>query len=103
MFIEIHENNLTAWADYRFSATALEIDSTYTHTFDNDYRIEGGIVYPPEAPYAQKRAAEYPPYTEYLDAQVKLASSDEITRVAGQEQLDAYFGACLAVKDKYPK
>lgn len=103
MFIEIHENNLTAWADYRFSATALEIDSTYTHTFDNNYRIEGGIVYPPETSYMQKRATEYPPYTEYLDAQVKLASSDEAVHNTGQKQLDAYFSACLATKKKYPK
>ena len=43
--------------------------------------------------YIAKRAAEYPPYTDYLDAVVK----------GDQEQIDAYIAACQAVKNKYPK
>tara|TARA_R110000868_G_scaffold340178_1_gene600835 strand:- start:248 stop:514 length:267 start_codon:yes stop_codon:yes gene_type:complete len=43
--------------------------------------------------YAQKRAAEYPPYTDYLDGVVK----------ADQAQIDKYITDCLAVKAKYPK
>jgi hypothetical protein len=43
--------------------------------------------------YIAKRAAEYPPMTDYLDAVVK---GD-----AAQQQ--AYIDACLAVKAKYPK
>jgi hypothetical protein len=43
--------------------------------------------------YAEKRAAEYPPMTDYLDAVVKN----------DQAQIDAYVSACLAVKAKYPK
>ena len=43
--------------------------------------------------YAQKRAAEYPPMADYLDAVVK----------GDQAQIDAYVSACLAVKAKYPK
>lgn len=43
--------------------------------------------------YAQKRAAEYPPITDYLDGVVK----------GDQAQIDAYIAACLAVKAKYPK
>ena len=43
--------------------------------------------------YAQKRAAEYPPYTDYLDGVVK----------ADQAQIDKYIADCLAVKAKYPK
>ena len=43
--------------------------------------------------YAQKRAAEYPPMADYLDAIVK----------GDQAQIDAYVTACLAVKAKYPK
>jgi len=46
-----------------------------------------------ELTYAQKRAAEYPPYTDYLDGVVK----------GDQAQIDAYVAACLAVKAKYPK
>jgi hypothetical protein len=43
--------------------------------------------------YADKRAAEYPPMADYLDAVVK----------GDQAQIDIYIAACLAVKAKYPK
>lgn len=43
--------------------------------------------------YAQKRAAEYPPITDYIDGIVK----------GDQAQVNAYITACLAVKAKYPK
>ena len=43
--------------------------------------------------YAQKRAAEYPPMTDYLDGVVK----------ADQAQIDKYIADCLAVKAAYPK
>jgi len=43
--------------------------------------------------YAQKRAAEYPPITDYLDG---IAKGD-------QAQIDKYIADCLAVKAKYPK
>jgi hypothetical protein len=47
----------------------------------------------PVLTYAQKRAAEYPPMTDYLDGIVKGDTA----------QVDAYIAACLAVKAKYPK
>jgi hypothetical protein len=47
----------------------------------------------PELTYAQKRAAEYPPITEYIDGIVK----------GDQAQIDKYIADCLAVKLKYPK
>jgi len=47
----------------------------------------------PVLTYAQKRVAEYPPMTDYLDG---IAKGD-------QAQVDAYVAACLAVKAKYPK
>ena len=43
--------------------------------------------------YADKRAAEYPPITDYIDGVVK----------GDQAQIDAYIAACQAVKAKYPK
>jgi hypothetical protein len=43
--------------------------------------------------YQRKRAAEYPPISDYLDGVVK----------GDQAQIDAYVAACLAVKAKYPK
>jgi len=48
---------------------------------------------PPEPTYADKRAAEYPPYADYLDGVVK----------GDQEQIQTYIDTCLAVKAKYPK
>ena len=48
---------------------------------------------PAELTYAQKRAAEYPPITDYLDG---IAKGD-------QTQIDKYIADCLAVKAKYPK
>jgi hypothetical protein len=47
----------------------------------------------PEPSYADKRRAEYPPMSDYLDGVVK----------GDQAQIDAYVAACLAVKAKYPK
>ncbi len=43
--------------------------------------------------YKAKRAAEYPPMSDYLDGVVK----------GDQAQIDAYVAACQAVKAKYPK
>ena len=43
--------------------------------------------------YIAKRAAEYPPMTDYLDGIVK----------GDNAQVQAYIDACNAVKNKYPK
>lgn len=43
--------------------------------------------------YAQKRKAEYPAFTDYLDGVVK----------GDQAQIDKYIADCLVVKLKYPK
>lgn len=43
--------------------------------------------------YKAKRAAEYPPITDYIDGVVKN----------DQAQIDKYIADCLAVKSKYPK
>ena len=48
---------------------------------------------PAELTYAQKRAAEYPPMTDYLDGVVKN----------DQAQIDKYIADCQAVKIKSPK
>lgn len=47
----------------------------------------------PEKTYADLRAAEYPPFTDYIDGIVK---GDTV-------QVQTYIDACLAVKAKYPK
>jgi len=46
-----------------------------------------------EFSYKEKRAAAYPPMTDYLDGIVKNDKA----------QIDKYVADCLAVKAKYPK
>lgn len=53
--------------------------------------------------YIARRAAEYPPMQDYIDAQVKKASGDPAIREAGIAQEAAYLAACTAIKNKYPK
>lgn len=48
---------------------------------------------PLELTYAEKRAMEYPPFTDYLDGIVK----------GDDAQVQKYIDDCLAVKAKYPK
>ena len=43
--------------------------------------------------YKAKRAAEYPPITDYIDGVVKN----------DQAQIDKYIADCLAVKQRFPK
>jgi hypothetical protein len=47
----------------------------------------------PQPTYQDKRKAEYPPITDYLDGIVKNDTS----------QIEKYIADCLAVKAKYPK
>jgi hypothetical protein len=64
-----------------------------TVNFENGTWVYKDIPTAPEQTYAEKRAREYPPITDYLDGIVK----------SDQAQIDAYIAACLAVKAKYPK
>jgi hypothetical protein len=74
-------------------------DDAYAHLLPEgsvaitDEEAEALRPQPAEPTYAQKRAAEYPPYTDYLDGVVK----------ADQAQIDKYIADCQAVKAKYPK
>lgn len=71
----------------------------FTRHFDGGawvYReIPQPVPEPEPAPltYAQLRAQEYPPMTDYLDGIVKN----------DQAQINKYIADCLAVKAKYPK
>lgn len=53
--------------------------------------------------YSELRAAAYPPFTDYLDAKVKQASTDPAIVADGEAQEAAYLEACLAVKQQFPK
>ena len=69
---------------------------------DDAYDANGNVViynantiqsYIDSKSYIEKRQAEYPPITDYLDGIVK----------GDQEQIDKYIADCQAVKTKYPK
>jgi len=49
------------------------------------------------------RRRAYPPLMDYIDAQVKKASSDPAMQAAGEAQELAYTAACLEVKARHPK
>jgi hypothetical protein len=74
-------------------------DDAYAHLLPEgsvaitDEEAEALRPQPAELTYAQKRAAEYPPATDYLDGVVK----------GDQAQIDKYIADCLAVKAAYPK
>jgi hypothetical protein len=57
------------------------------------YDLAAVQAYADSQAYIAKRAAEYPPMSDYLDAIVKGDTA----------QQEAYIAACLAVKAKYPK
>ena len=74
----------------------------YNHLWDAV--AQAWLPIPPDPfAYKTKRAAEYPPYVDYIDAQVKKASLDSAIKAAGIAQEAEYIAACLAVKGKYPK
>lgn len=85
---------------YHIPANAIQADVPEQIEGKNIKWVDGSWTYEDisepevvELTYAQKRAKEYPPITDYLDAVVK----------GDEEQLQEYIDACLAVKAKYPK
>ena len=83
---------------------AYEADGSQDHIIPEDYvaitNLEADQIRTAQVQanldaltYAEKRRAEYPPVTDYLDAVVK----------GDQAGIAAYIAACQAVKAKYPK
>ena len=86
------------YKDQNNNLWAYEEDGSQDHLIPVDFvainNKEAEALRPVYVPtYAEKRAAEYPPMTEYLDGLVK----------GNQAQIDKYIADCLAVKAKYPK
>ena len=80
---KIYTNVVTINGDAAFDASGnlVQYDETQVQ------------AYMDAAAYKDKRAAEYPPVTDYLDGVVK----------GDQAQIDKYIADCLAIKAKYPK
>ena len=90
------DSNNTIWA--------FELDGSQDHLITSDMvsitKEEADVIISQKQlsdfnalSYVEKRIAEYPPITDYLDGLVK----------GDTEQMQAYIDACLAVKVKYQK
>ena len=83
-------------AIYKLNPSVVTIRGDIAYDANNNVVTYDAVAvqkYVDDHAYIAKRAAEYPPITDYLDAVVK----------GDQEQIDAYIAACQAVKTKYPK
>ena len=88
-------NNLIN-AIYKLNPSVVTIRGDIAYDADGNevaYDKDAVQAYIDAHAYIAKRAAEYPPITDYLDAIVKGDTA----------QQEAYIAACLAVKLKYPK
>jgi hypothetical protein len=83
-------------AIFKLNPTVVIINGDTAYDADGNevtYDIAAIQAYITANEYKDKRAAEYPPMSDYLDAIVK----------GDTQQQEAYIAACLAVKAKYPK
>lgn len=69
MFIVVENNCLKAWANYKFSETAIEVSANENCSFENGYQIQNGEVIQvgPNKSYAELRFEAYPSIAEQLD------------------------------------
>jgi hypothetical protein len=81
--VKLYPNVVTIRGDVAYDKDEQEV------TYDNN-AVEALVA---SEAYKDKRATEYPSFTDYLDGIVK----------GDNAQVQAYIDACLAVKAKYPK
>jgi hypothetical protein len=83
-------------AIYKLNPSVITIRGDVAYDANNNivvYDTEAVNAYVDAHAYIAKRAAEFPPITDYIDGVVK----------GDQVQIDKYIADCLAVKAKYPK
>jgi len=81
--VKLYPNVVTIRGDVAYDKDEQEV------TYDNN-AVEALVA---SEAYKDKRATEYPSFTDYLDGIVK----------GDNAQVQAYIDACLAIKAKYPK
>ncbi len=68
MFIEVKNNCLIRYANWKFDEAAVETNANDNCVFDNGYALNNGIVEKNVIKnYAQKRLEEYPSLGEQFD------------------------------------
>lgn len=83
-------------AIYKLNPSVVTIRGDVAYDADGNevaYDKDAVQAYVDAHAYIAKRAAEYPPITDYLDGVVKN----------DQAQIDKYIADCLAVKARFPK
>jgi hypothetical protein len=83
-------------AIYKLYPQVVSTDGETAYDVDGNevaYDLAAVQAYVDAHAYIAKRAAEYPPITDYIDGVVK----------GDQAQIDKYIADCQAVKTKYPK
>jgi len=83
-------------AIYKLNPSVVSINNDVAYDADGNevaYDKDAVQAYVDARAYIAKRAAEYPPITDYIDGVVK----------GDQAQIDKYIADCRAVKAKYPK
>lgn len=103
MYIQLQNNQITAMSEWQFPGS-IYTDKKVIRAWDGKLYFSGEEpAFVDDRSYQEKRADDYPPYQDYLDALVKMHSEDENLVAEGQEQLNKYYADCLKVKQKYPK
>jgi hypothetical protein len=83
-------------AIFKLNPSVVTIRGDVAYDVDNNevaYDKAAVQAYVDAHAYIAKRAAEYPPITDYIDGVVK----------GNQPQIDKYIADCQAIKNKYPK
>jgi hypothetical protein len=83
-------------AIYKLNPSVVTIRGDVAYDADGNevaYDLAAVQAYVDAHAYIAKRAAEFPPITDYIDGVVK----------GDQAQIDKYIADCLATKAKYPK
>ena len=103
MYIETRNGKIVGVSEQEF-AGSVPTDKTVVRGADGYFYFSGEEPeYSDDRSYGEKRRSAYPSFCDFLDAQVKLNSGNEVLAAEGQAQLGQYYQACLEVKKTYPK
>ena len=88
-----NQNNIFAYDDNGSQDHLIGDKTAITQTEVDEITKANEVARFNALSYSEKRSAEYPPLTDYVDGIVK----------GDQAQIEKYIADCQAVKAKYPK